>query len=154
MKQYLIDTFNYNDHANKMVLEKVRELPDQTESIRLFSHLIHSMNKWLARISNTPGYVEMDWWVPVYELDELEPKWNECLQRWLDFISSKSEDELRKEVEFIGFDGSDFAAVIMDIALQLNYHSIHHRAQIQTVVRQQGFEPPFVDYIGTKYRRL
>jgi len=43
---------------------------------------------------------------------------------------------------------------LKDIALQLNYHSIHHRAQIQTIIRQQGMEPDFVDYIGTKYKRL
>jgi len=47
-----------------------------------------------------------------------------------------------------------FAAAIKDIALQLNYHSIHHRAQIQTIIRSQGLEPEFVDYIATKYRRL
>ncbi|MBP9221492.1 MAG: hypothetical protein KBF42_08910 [Chitinophagales bacterium] len=36
--------------------------------------------------------------------------------------------------------------------LQLNYHSIHHRAQMQMLIRQQGLVPDFVDYIGTKYR--
>ena len=41
-----------------------------------------------------------------------------------------------------------------DIALQLNYHSIHHRAQIQSIIRKQGIEPDFVDYIGTVYRKL
>jgi len=50
--------------------------------------------------------------------------------------------------------GTMFAATIKDIALQLNYHSIHHRAQMQTIIRSQGLEPEFVDYIGTKYRRV
>ena len=153
-KTYLIETFQYNDYANKLALDKIRELPDQAESVRLFSHLINSMNKWLARIEHTPGYAEMDWWEPVYGINELESKWDACLHRWLEFVASKSEDELNEEVEFIGFDGSDFAAVIMDIALQLNYHSIHHRAQIQMLIRGQGIEPSFVDYIATKYRRL
>jgi uncharacterized damage-inducible protein DinB len=42
----------------------------------------------------------------------------------------------------------------LDIALQLNYHSIHHRAQMQVLIRQQGMEPDFIDYIGTKYRKV
>ncbi len=154
MKQYLIETFQYNDYANKLALAKIRELPEKDECIRFFSHLINSMNKWLARIEQTLGYEELDWWLPVYELDQIEPKWDECLKRWLDFIDSKTEEELSKEVEFYGFDGGDWAAVIKDIALQLNYHSIHHRAQIQYLIRQQGIEPDFVDYIGTKYRKL
>lgn len=154
MKQYLIDTFSYNDYANKLALRKMGELADKDECVRFFSHLINSMNKWLGRIENWPGYKELDWWLPVYEFAELESKWNECLSRWMNFLESKSEDELFEEVEFFGFDGGDWAAVIKDIALQLNYHSIHHRAQIQYLLRQQGVEPEFIDYIGTKYRKL
>ena len=154
MKAYLIETFQYNDHANKLALAKMQQLPQREECIKFFSHLINSMNKWIARIEQTPGYADLDWWLPVYGFDELEAKWDRCLEQWLDFINLKNEEELFQEVEFIGFDGHDFAAVIKDIALQLNYHSIHHRAQIQYLIRQQGIEPDFVDYIGTKYRRL
>ena len=180
MKQYLIETFQYNDYANKLALEKIKQLPEEDECVKFFSHLINSMNKWLARIQKwgddktypsavgtvsttlpdqggefyAPTYKDMDWGLPVYSLDELETRWDECLKRWLDFIDSKSEEELFQEVEFYGFDGGDWVAVIKDIALQLNYHSIHHRAQIQYLIRQQGIEPDFVDYIGTKYRKL
>lgn len=154
MKQYLVDTFRYNDYANKLALAKIGELPKKDECVRLFSHLVNSMNKWLGRIKSTPGYENLDWWEPTYPLDELGKKWDECLQRWIEFIESKNEAELFEEVEFYGFDGGDWAAVIKDIALQLNYHAIQHRAQIQYLIRQQGVEPDFVDYIGTKYRKL
>lgn len=154
LKTYLADTFRYNDYANKLVMGKIAELRDPGESVRLFSHLINSMNKWMGRIESWPGYFELDWFLPVYALDELAAKWDECLDRWLTFIDARSDEELEQEVEFIGFDGTMFAAAIKDIALQLNYHSIHHRAQIQTIIRSQGLEPEFVDYIGTKYRRL
>jgi len=154
MKQYLIETFQYNNYANKLALEKIKDLSEKDECVKFFSHLINSMNKWLGRIEKWPNYKELDWWLPVHQLEELAQQWDECLERWLDFIDSKSEDELFQEVEFYGFDGGDWAAVIKDIALQLNYHSIHHRAQIQYLIRQQGIEPDFVDYIGTKYRKL
>ena len=68
--------------------------------------------------------------------------------------SNKTDEEISQEVSFIGFDGGVYAATPKDIALQLNYHSIHHRAQIQTIIRHQGIEPDFIDYIGTKYRKL
>jgi uncharacterized damage-inducible protein DinB len=45
-------------------------------------------------------------------------------------------------------------AKLKDIALQLIFHSFHHRAQIQTLIRQEGKEPRFVDYIGDKYRKI
>lgn len=154
LKQYLADTFRFNDKANKQLLEKIKQLPDQQEAIRYFSHLINCQYKWLARIEKNPDAQKMDWWEPVYRLDELEQKWNASLDPWFEFLNSKTDEELMTEVKFSGYDGSMFAATPGDIALQLNYHSIHHRAQIQTILRKQGIEPDFIDYIGSKYRRV
>jgi uncharacterized damage-inducible protein DinB len=154
MKQYLRDTFLFNDLTNKKLLEKIKQLPDKTESIKLFSHLVNSQYKWMARILHDPAAPDMSWWDPIYELDILEQEWNKSLAPWLDYIREHSDEELSAEVTFVGFDGSNWAVSPQDIALQLNYHSIHHRAQIQTIIRQQGLDPDFVDYIGTKYRKL
>ena len=154
MKQYLIDTFKYNDWANRKLLEKIRQLPDKEESIKFFSHLINSMNKWMARILHDANAPQMDWWNPEYPLEELESRWNECLQRWILFLEGKTEEQVFEVIRFVGFDGGQFEAKLIDIALQLNYHSIHHRAQIQTMIRKQGLEPDFLDYIGTVYRKI
>lgn len=154
LKKYLTETFIYNDKANRQVLEKIKMLPDNTEAVKFFSHLINCQYKWMARITQNPKAQEMDWWNPDYELSELENKWSDSLNLWLSYIDSKTDSELLKEVSFKGLDGDMYAASPGDIALQLNYHSIHHRAQIQTIIRQQGIEPDFVDYIGTKYRKL
>ena len=108
----------------------------------------------MARVLQDHKSPKMSWWEPVYELGQLESEWDASLKLWLDFLNSKTDKELATEVTFVGFDGGIWAATPLDIALQLNYHSIHHRAQIQTIIRSQGFEPDFVDYIGTKYRKL
>ncbi len=154
MKRYLIDTFSYNDYANMLVLVKLRELSDKTEAVRLFSHLINSQYKWMARIVRDPEAPGMDWWEPVYPLEDLAGKWKDSLKLWTDAIEKSTEDQLYHERKFVGFDGGEWTAPFKDIALQLNYHSIHHRAQIQTIIRAQGLEPDFVDYIGTVYRKL
>src|SRR2546428_9190662 len=121
MKQYLIDTFRFNDQANKMILEKIKELPDKTESIKFFSHLINSQNKWMQRILHSPDAAQMSWWDPVYELGDLKRAWTNSLMLWLDYLESKTEVELFEELTFIGFDGGKWAAKPKDIALQLNY---------------------------------
>jgi uncharacterized damage-inducible protein DinB len=96
----------------------------------------------------------MDWWKPIYKPDELEPEWEKSIKAWLDLINSKPEEELFEDVKWVGFDGGTYTGALKDVALQLNYHSIHHRAQIQSIIRKQGVEPDFVDYIGTVYRKL
>jgi uncharacterized damage-inducible protein DinB len=154
LKNYLTDTFNFNDTTNKNLLTKIQLLGNREEPIRLFSHLINSQYKWMARILQDPKAKEMSWWDPVYHFEDLEKEWTKSLDPWLKYIDAGTEDELSAEVTFNGFDGEAWAATPKDIALQLNYHSIHHRAQIQTIIRQQGIEPGFVDYIGTKYRKL
>ena len=101
-----------------------------------------------------PQAPQMNWWEPVYALEKLEQEWSNSLQSWMKFLESKKEVELFEEVEYIGYDGGRWAAKLKDITLQLNYHSIHHRAQIQTLIRAQGLQPNFIDYIGTTYRKL
>ena len=154
MKNYLIDTFRFNDMMNKKVLAKIKSLPDQEQCVRFFSHLINSQNKWMARIIQYPDDPNMDWWEPDYQVDDLESEWDKSLKVWIEFINNKNEDELFLESNFIGYDGKHWTAKLKDIALQLNYHSIHHRAQMQLLIRQQGLEPDFIDYIGTTFRRL
>ena len=154
MKDYLIETFGYNDSTNKKLLDKIKLLGDKQESVKLFSHLINSQYKWMARIVHDPKAKEMSWWEPVYDFDRLEEEWTKSLSIWINYIAAKTDEELSTETTFIGFDGAIWAATPQDIALQLNYHSIHHRAQIQTTIRKQGIEPDFVDYIGTKYRKI
>jgi len=154
MKEYLLETFRFNDETNKRMLRKVKNLPDKQDFTRYFSHLVNSQNKWLTRVLDDARSLNMSWWDPVYEFDILEDKWDESVQSWISFLQSRTEEELYKEIEFTGYDGGRWIARLIDIALQLNYHSIHHRAQIQVLIRQQGLEPDFIDYIGTKYRKL
>jgi uncharacterized damage-inducible protein DinB len=154
IKRYLIDTFQFNDHANGLLLTKINELPDKQECLRLFSHLINSQNKWLARIIEYPKAPNLSWWDPVYALEDIKPVWEKSLGVWLDYLGNKNEEDLFAEVRFVGYDGRQWSAQLKDIALQLNYHSIHHRAQMQALIRAQGVEPDFVDYIGTRYKKI
>jgi uncharacterized damage-inducible protein DinB len=153
-KDYLLETFRWNEKANLKILEKIQLLPDQKESIRFISHLINSQNKWIDRLQSFPSASTMDWWEPLYNAEELKQRWQESINKWIELLDTKTEDDLESEVRYIGVDDGIWTCRLRDIALQLNYHSIHHRAQIQSIIRSQGFEPDFVDYIGTVARKL
>ena len=153
-KDHLVELFEFNDKTNKQLFRKIGSLTDQTECIRLTSHLINCQYKWMMRIVDSEHAVEMSWWEPLYTIDQFETEWNKSIQPWFDFIRSQTDEELSTERIFIGMDGDNWAATPRDIALQLNFHSIHHRAQIQAIIRSQGVEPDFVDFIGTKARKL
>ncbi len=154
MKSYLLDTFQYNNVANKLVLEIILgSLPDKSESVRLFSHLIISQNNWMKRIRKNPLLEKLDWWESAFDLSELRPEWDKSFSMWIDFLELLEAGDLGHEIKFKSSGGTIYSASIRDVTLQLNYHSIHHRAQIQTIIRQQGLTPPFVDYIGTVWKK-
>jgi uncharacterized damage-inducible protein DinB len=154
MKNYLIDTFQFNDLTNRKLIKKISVLSDKDAAIKLVSHLINCQYKWMARISHDPKARGMSWWDPVYSSEDLENEWEKSLKLWTDYIHLMTDEQLSRELTFTGYDEGVWAATPQDIALQLNYHSIHHRAQIQTIIRSQGIEPDFVDYIGTRYRKI
>lgn len=154
MKAHLIALFQYQDYANRKMLSKISEMPDPDESIRLVSHLIHSQDKWLARLNREPDANVREWFGPSYAMDVIEAEWARSVKAWTDYLGSKTEEEVLAPVQWIGYDGATWEAQLCDLALQLNFHGVHHRAQIQTLVRTQGLEPDFVDYIGMRYRRI
>ncbi len=150
MKQYLIDTFKYNDWANRKLLISIKQLPDTNESIKLFSHLITSQNKWMNRIVNKIADTELSWFGPLFSVEELENKWTESINNWIAYLEKVETLELEKDIIFKrATDGKNLSVKVREIALQLNYHSIHHRAQINRIIRQQGLTPPSTDYIHT-----
>jgi uncharacterized damage-inducible protein DinB len=153
-REYLIDTFKFNDVANKKLLEKMKLLANKEQSVKLFSHLINTQYKWMAKILNYPGYEKMDWWDPLYSAAQLEEEWDKSTASWINYIGGKTDSELLTETVFIDFENAVWSAVLIDIALQLNYHAIHHRAQIQMIIRHEGIEPDFLDYIGTRVRKV
>lgn len=154
MTEYLLETFAYNDATNRGLLPVIAGMPDKTEAVKFMSHLINCQYKWMARVLGNNQQTKMDWWEPLYPFDGLEEEWSKSLAPWQEYLRSHTDEEIETEVKYIGYDGTYFAATPKDIALQLNYHSIHHRAQIQRIIREQGLTPNFVDYIGTKYRRV
>jgi len=154
IRQFLKEAFEYNLKTNGMLLGKIKQMGDPGECIGLFSHLINSQIKWLARIQQTSNLQDLDWWEPVYDLEVLEPEWIKSVNSWLKYLNDTEEDVLNTEVEFTGYDGGQWAATPLDIAIQLNFHNVHHRAQMQMMLRSQGIKPAFVDYIGTKYRKI
>jgi uncharacterized damage-inducible protein DinB len=148
MKQYLIDTFRFNDWANKRTLEAMRKMPDNKESVNLFSHLIRAQDKWMRRIENDPAETGIEWFDKPFKSEELVTRWEASLSEWLKFLSGLEDEDLNRQIRFAPApDEPEGANELRDVVLQLNYHSILHRAQICLRLHDQGIEPPHVDYI-------
>jgi uncharacterized damage-inducible protein DinB len=153
MKEFLMDMFHTNLEANLKMIGAVSKMPSPEEGMRHLSHLANCQYKWLDRIKLFPDESKLDWWEPVYLADQLEKAFIESTELWISYLSSTSEGEIESLKYYKGYDGKNWEAQLKDIALQLIFHSFHHRAQIQMMIRQQGLKPAFIDYIGYRSKK-
>lgn len=66
----------------------------------------------------------------------------------MELLSDLEDKDLDRQIRFAPApDEPDGANNLRDVILQLNYHSILHRAQICLRLHDQRIEPPHVDYI-------
>lgn len=155
MKKYLLDFFRYNDWANKKVLEAIKQIPGKNEPLKLFSHLVNSLDKWKNRITNETEDILLNWYGEFYDMEKIESKWSESINWWLNRTESTDESGLENDVIFKRQpDGKLMAVKLKDLLLQLNYHSVHHRAQINKMISAQGIKPPSTDYIFTVLKEV
>ena len=150
MNQYLIEYTDYNDWANRKLLQTVLLLPDKTEALRLFSHLISSQDKWYNRVTGKENDGDLKWYGDVFSEHEIEKRWKESYKKWFLLLASTTEERLEDYVYFLRqADGKRMKVKLRDIIFQLNCHSIHHRAQINKIISAQGLPVPVTDYIFT-----
>ncbi len=155
MKKYILNFFSYNDWANRKLLDAIQQLPEKEESVKLFSHLITTQDKWMNRITKKAEDKTLHWFDLAFPVENLAAEWTRSVNEWIGFIESLREEELENDVVFTrANDGKKIGVKIIDLALQLNYHSIHHRAQINKLISGQGMKPPATDYIYTALREV
>ncbi len=148
MNQYLLDYFLYNDQANRKLLETILQLPEPTEALKLFSHLITSQDKWYNRVSKERNDTDLTWFGPVFGQQAIEHAWNTSFEKWRSLLVVATDETLDTYIFFTRqSDGKKMKVKLKDIVFQLNCHSVHHRAQINKLISCQGLPVPNTDYI-------
>lgn len=150
MKQYLIDFFKYNDWAYRQVLSAIAALPEKVEVLKLMDHVIMAQRRWYNRVVKEVDDSSISWAGQAFPVNEIEAKWGKNVSKWLKLLEQTDGADLEKYIVFARpSDGKNMKVKLRDIMLQINYHAIHHRAQINRIMREQGHPIPSTDYIVT-----
>lgn len=132
--------------ANTLILEELKESEvESKEIIRLFSHILFTEKVWITRLqgldsSNLPIWSEVDLKVCSQLVDENR----EILTTYLSRLVNV---ELDKIVVYKNSKGIEFKNTVREILTHIALHGQHHRGQINTRLREAGFEPVNIDYI-------
>lgn len=134
--------YNYNNFANEKLFSYIDSLSlDYSNRIMILAHhIINAQEIWISRISGAPS--SLDVWAirPESSLIELE---KQCKQKFENVIE-KMNDEI---ITYTTSLNQRFSNSVSDILFHIFNHGTNHRGQINTLLRQGGYNPVIVDYI-------
>jgi len=144
MKKYFLKLYQYNDWANRRVLDSLtRQKVDDEQILTLMGHIVAAQFLWLHRIKGLPSPDVKLW--GKYELRRLTTLAEQAGKQWLEFVEST--DDFNREMTYKNYVGDDYTNNVEMIMIHLVNHSSYHRAQIALLLRQKGLEPINTDFI-------
>lgn len=147
MKDYYFHLFEYNDWANRLVLDKLNEYSNLNPKIySLYSHIIIAQILWLNRVREEPNEFK-DFW-QLLDLDSIKRLNAKSTADWLSLLNGIDEKNLEQSHSYVNSKGNKYSNTLAQILTHVINHSTYHRAQIAQLLRAENIQPPYTDYIG------
>lgn len=145
--------FRYETDAYRDLIDRLRNMPEERKTapeyqqiLDLLAHLAAARGVWIHRFgAAVAGPGEM--FPKGLPLAEVEQRLADMKTAWGTYYQGLAEKEVRREFRYRSSEGEWYDDTVHDVLTQLFGHSIHHRAQIATLMRAMGEEPVVVDYI-------
>ncbi|MCO6498485.1 MAG: hypothetical protein J5I50_12580 [Chitinophagaceae bacterium] len=157
MKKVLLQLAAYRKWANKLVIERLRELPEEV--------ITKDMGDSFGGIQNTLFHLlESDyiWWDRVHlkeiitapsaefktDFKQLSAEVLRSADSWVGFIEEASENRLQHVFEYRNSKREACKQPLYEVLLHLMNHQTYHYGQIITILRLQGVDKlPATDFI-------
>ena len=138
------DNLAYDHWANTRMLGCMKN-NEASEQIRiLFSHILNAQHVWTHRIMKKETLYGV--W-EIHNNDKLTKLIKENGQ-YLQFIFKNY--QMEENIHYHDSKGEAFENLVGDILFHVFNHGNYHRAQINTIWREQEVTPPFVGFIQWK----
>ena len=142
--EHLRELFVYNDWANRRIITALKNAPSK-RARELMAHVLITENEYFERLygKDSTGF---DFWqnLTIEELGDLARQTAENYER----VLNKFDDEgLGATSEYRTSEGERVKNDFREIFTHVLFHSMMHRGQVLTAIRESGFAPPVTDYI-------
>ena len=153
MKEYFINGFNYDQFTQIKLLEYVSglHLDNKIEDYKTFTtHIIHvtrAKRIWLERLTHQENLSSIAF--DYDAINELIEEENKVHQLYISYLANLNEEDLSTIVSYkrLSLDEKVYQNTILEIFSHLLFHGVHHRAQVNLLLRQVDIAPPAIDYI-------
>ena len=144
MSDLLESLFSHMWWAHDALFTELRRVPPDAETLRLFAHVVAAEHLWLSRIDATKARVAV--W-PTLSLDEIAGLEAENRARFRELLRRR-DDTRQQRVRYRNSAGNEFDNNVGEILAHVALHGHYHRGQVARVMRAEGREPVYTDYIG------
>ena len=150
--EHLRHLFAYNDWANRRIIVSMKG-SESGKSLKILAHLLITEKEYYERLygKDSTGF---DFW-PDLNLDECGLLARESAERFEKLLRRFDEDGLNIRAKYRTSEGILYENTFRELLTHVLTHSSIHRGNIILKLREDGFEPPKIDYIiylrETKY---
>lgn len=142
LKTHFTHLLAYDQWANALFIQILRETGNADEEKRLMSHILHAHRTWVNRIFGKPEEVPDIW--EIFQPDQLTAYAAEIHLNTQEILEKF---DLETVIGYRNRQNKAFQNTIVEILQHVLNHSTHHRSQIAILLRKRGVAPPASDYI-------
>jgi uncharacterized damage-inducible protein DinB len=110
-------------------------------------HIYGAQFIWLARWKgSTPAGLPTVEQIP--NVGELKDRWQKLRGEFREFLNSKTQEQLEQPFAYKDLKGNSWSEALYQQIQHVMFHSMYHRGQVVTLLRQLGEIPPQTDLIA------
>lgn len=136
--------FEYDDWANRRTIAALRETPSD-RSLQILAHLLVTKQEYFDRLAGRDS-TGFDFWPPL-ALDECEQLSRSTQQQYSRLLDGANDDLLDRTASYKTSEGIPYENSYRELLTHVLFHSSIHRGNIVLKMREEGLEPPKIDYI-------
>jgi uncharacterized damage-inducible protein DinB len=152
--------FDYECDSHRKVLASLDTVPADRrgsepfqKATDLVGHLIAARRMWLYRLG-APVERPAEIFPTKVARDSLLAELEAMERAWSDYLGRLDDVEIQRAFDYQTTEGDKYRSVVADVLTQLYGHSLYHRGQIASLVRQASGEPAKTDFIFWSRDRL
>lgn len=146
--EHIRELFQYNDWANRVLVRCLKE-NECEKALAYLSHVLITEKEYYERLfgKDSTGF---DFWQEL-SIEECSKLARENAEKYENLLERFDDEGLGQTVVYYTSEGTQVENDFREILTHVLLHSMNHRGQALTMLRQAEFEPPVLDYII--YRR-
>lgn len=149
MKNYFLKLFDYDRHANQLILTAIINANYPAKPVQLMAHLLAAQQIWYNRCAGLPPVAGALWRNDAQPADVSAQIIDANFNTWTNYISSVEDAGFNKIIAYTNLRGEGYTNQLSDICAHVINHGTHHRAQIGQYLKLTGTEIlPVTDYIA------